>query len=163
MLPKIVGFISIVALLLWMGYLVIGCAPLLILKHDTPDDWRLIRGFFHIHYCVLIGISASGALSFALSDRLFLATVMTSIALIGCATRLFIVPRMDRLRSSLTATDGLAKSKFRQLHLTGLGLDVCYLIGFLWVLTFSSIELFTCVDHPPGCQNAECRHQCSLF
>ena len=171
MLPKIVGFISIVGLLIWMGYFVIGGSPLLILKHDTPVDARFIRGFFDVHYRVLMSISAVGALSFTLADRRFLAAAMACVTLIGFAARLVIVSRMDRIRSALTATDARAIKKFRRLHVAGIMLDVFYLVGFVWVLTLASLDLFSCVDIPPGCRDTlqsaghtvECRHLCSLF
>jgi hypothetical protein len=132
MLPKVMGFISTVALLVWMGYFMLGCLPLLILKHDTPVDSRFIRSFFNIYYLVLMGIAAVGALSFAFSDRRFIgmAMAMTCIAFIGFAARRAIVSRMDRLRSTMTATDVLVIRGFRRLHVAGLVLNVSQLVGF---------------------------------
>ena len=130
MLPKVVGFISTVALLVWMAYFMLGCLPLLILKHDTPVDARFIRGFFNTYYLVLMGIAAAGALSFAFSDRRFMAMAMACIAFIGFAARRAIVSRMDWLRSTMTATDALAIRGFRRLHVAGIVLNVIQLVGF---------------------------------
>jgi hypothetical protein len=135
MLPKVVAYISTVALLVWMAYFMLGCLPLLILKHDTPVDSGFIRGFFNIYYLVLMGIASVGALTFALSDRRFMAMAMACIAFIGFAARRAIVPRMDRLRSMMTATDALAIRGFRRLHVTGILLNVFQLVGFGLALT----------------------------
>jgi len=126
------GFASTVALLVWMGYFMLGCLPLLILKHDTPTDSRFIRGFFNLYYLVLMGIAAVGAMSFAFSDRRFIGMViaMACIAFIGFAARRTLVSRMDRLRSTMTATDALAIRGFRRLHVAGIVLNVVLLVGF---------------------------------
>lgn len=139
MLPKVLAFISTVALLVWMGYFMLGCLPLLILKHDTPADSRFIRGFFNIYYLVLMGIATFGALTFALSDRRFIgmAVAMTCIAFVAFAARRVIVSRMDRLRSTMTA-DVLAVPVFRRIHVAGIVLNVFQLVGF--VLAVARLE-----------------------
>ena len=65
----VVAVIFTVALLVWMGFFMMGSLPLLILKHDTPLDARFIRGLFNL-YCVAIMITATaGALSYAIASR----------------------------------------------------------------------------------------------
>jgi hypothetical protein len=129
MVPMAIGVVSAVALLVWMGYFMLGCLPLLILKHDTPVDSRFIRGFFNVYYVVLVGISSVGVLGFALADRRFMALVMACIALIGFTARRVIVSRMDRLRTTMSATDIRSIALFRRLHIAGIALNVFQLVG----------------------------------
>src|SRR4051794_37478727 len=58
----IVALISTVALLVWMGFFMMGSLPLLILKHDTPLDARFIRGLFNVYYLALVSTATVGAL-----------------------------------------------------------------------------------------------------
>ena len=133
--PISIGVVCSIALLVWMTYFMLGCLPLLILKHDTPVDSRFIRGFFNVYYRVLMGIAAVGGVGFAFSDRRFMAVVMACIAVIGFAARRTIVARMDRLRSTMTATDALSIRRFRQLHVTGIMLNVVQLVGLGLAIT----------------------------
>jgi hypothetical protein len=135
MLPKVIAFISTVALLVWMAYFLLGCLPLLILKHDTSTDSRFVRGFFNVHYLVLMGIAIVGALNWALLDRRFMALVMACIAFVAFAARRGFVARMDRMRSTMTTTEPLAIRGFRQLHIAGIILNVVLLIGFGLAIT----------------------------
>ena len=163
MLPKIISLISIVALLAWMIYFMMGCLPLLILKHDDPSDSQLIRSFFDVYYLVLMGIAAVGTLSSAVSDRRLLATAIACIALIGFAARRVIVSRMDRLRGTMSATNALAIQTFRRLHIGGIVFNIFLLAGFLSVLGLSSADIVSCAETPPGCRGEGCRVQCSLL
>ena len=141
MLPKIISLIAIVALLLWMFFFVAGGLPLLILKHDTPSDSKFVRGFFDVHYLVLVGIAAVGVMSSVLSDHRILAIFMASIGLIGFTARRAIVSRMDQLRVTMSATDTLAIRRFRWLHVAGLVLNVFLLVGLVSALILSPPEM----------------------
>jgi hypothetical protein len=163
MLPKILSLVTIVVLPAWMLYFLMGSAPLLILKHDQPDDARLVRGFFDVHYLVLMIIATIGSVSSAIAHRWILTTAIATVALIGCTARRLIVSRMDRLRSTMTATDAPAISSFRKLHVRGLALNTMMLAGFLTALGFSSAEIVSCIQVPPGCSGDACRLQCSLL
>lgn len=163
MLPKIVSLISIVLLLGWMLYFMMGGLTLLILKHDDQSDQRLVRGFFHVHYLALITIASLGALSSAVADRRMIAASIGCIAIIGFTARQLIVSRMDRLRSTMSATDVPAIRTFRRLHVAGLALNLMLLSGFVFVLSRSSAEIVSCVDIPAGCRGEGCRVQCSLL
>ena len=136
MLPTIISLIAMVALLLWMFFLVAGGLPLLVLKHDTPTDSQFVRSLFNVHYLVLVGIAAVGVMSSVLSDHRLQAIFMAFIGLIGFTARRAIVSRMDQLRITMSATDTLAIRRFRWLHVTGLVLNVLLLVGL-----FSSLIL----------------------
>ena len=163
LLPKIVSLISVVALLGWMIYFFLGALPLLIVKHDDASDSRLVRGFFDVHYLALMAIATIGALSSAFADRRLMAAALGCIALVGFFARRLIVPRMDQLRSTLSAADAPAVRRFRRLHVGGLVLNVFLLIGFIAVLVASSAQIVSCSELPPGCREGECRVQCSLL
>lgn len=163
MLAKAIFLMSIAALLAWMLYFMLGSLPLLILKHDDASDSQLVRGFFNVHYLVLMSIASIGTLSAIIADRRFLAASIACIALIGFTARKLIVARMDQLRSTLSATNTPAIQKFRKLHITGLALNLCLLIGFVSALSLASAEIISCVEIPPGCRGDGCRAQCSLL
>ena len=163
MLPKIISLISIVTLLGWMFYFLVGGSPLLILKHDDPSDSRLVRSFFDVHYLALMSLAAVGTLSSALADRRLLAAAFAGIACIGFIARRVIVARMDRLRDTITATDTTVISRFRRLHVAGLVLNIFLLAGFISALGLSTADIVTCVETPPGCRGNGCRVLCSLL
>jgi hypothetical protein len=147
----------------WMFYFVVGGLPLLVLKFDHPTDARMVRGFFEVHYLVLMSLAAVGTLSSAIASRPLLATAIACIALTGFAARRVIVARMDRLRGTLSVTNAPAKRKFRTLHITGIVLNVFLMVGFISALIFSSADMVSCVETPLGCRGEACRTQCSLL
>lgn len=163
MLPKIISLVSIVLMMGWMFYFVVGGLPLLVLKYDHPTDARLVRGFFQVHYLVLMSLATVGTLSSAFAGRPLLAMAIAGIALTGFTARQVIVSSMDRLRGTMTVTDTPAKRKFRALHITGIVLNILLMIGFVSALIVSSADMVSCVETPAGCQGEGCRTQCSLL
>ena len=159
---KALSFVSTALLLVWMYYFVVGGAPLLFLKHSVPNDSRMVRGFFDVHYRVAMGLSSVGAASFAIAERLPLAIEMAFILTFAFVARRTILPRLDRLRSFVTAGDAVSIKAFRRVQLAGFMANILLLAIFTWSVSRPSFALFTCVDVPPGCQGAECKHQCSL-
>jgi hypothetical protein len=162
-LLKIISLVSIVLLLGWMFYFVAGGLPLLVLKFDHPTDARMVRGFFEVHYLVLMTLAAAGTLSSAFSGRPLLTAAIACIALTGFAARRAIVSRMDQLRSTISVEDIPAKRKFRTLHITGIVLNILLMVGFITALIFSSADVVSCVETPSGCRGEGCRIQCSLL
>ena len=163
MLAKILSLISIVTLLGWMFYFLVGGSPLLILKHDEPSDSRLVRGFFDVHYMALMSLAAIGALSSAFADRRILAAAFAGIAFAGFTARRMIISRMDHLRGTMTATDTPAIRRFRNLHITGLVLDLFLMAGFISALALSTTDIVKCSESPAGCRGDGCRVLCSLL
>jgi hypothetical protein len=126
----ILALISTVALLIWMGFFMMGSLPLLILKHDTPLDSRFIRGLFNLYYVALTSTAIVGALSYALVARFAIAIAVSCVAVVGFAGRRWFVGRMDAIRSAMTADDSVAIRRFRRLHIGGMLLNVALLAGF---------------------------------
>jgi hypothetical protein len=135
----IVALISTVALLVWMGFFMMGSLPLLILKHDTPLDSRFIRGLFNVYYLAVMATAGVGALSYALAGRPLIALALGCVAGLGFAGRYWFVSRMDRVRSTMTADDWPAIRQFRRLHIGGMLLNVVLLGAFCFGLTRISL------------------------
>lgn len=135
----IVALISTVALLVWMGFFMMGSLPLLILKHDTPLDARFIRGLFNVYYVAIMATAAAGALSYAFAERLLIALALACVAGLGFAGRCWFVSRMDTVRSTMTADDSDAIRRFRRLHIAGMLLNVVLLAAFCFGLTRVSL------------------------
>lgn len=131
----IVALISTVLLLIWMGFFMMGSLPLLILKHDTPLDSRFIRGLFKVHFTAIMITAGVGALSYALAERLTIATALICVAALGLAARFWFVSRMDSVRSTMTPDDAAAIRRFRQLHIAGMLLNVVLLGAFGYGMT----------------------------
>lgn len=166
---KIIGFLSIIGLIFWILFSLLGSSGLLILKHDVPKDSHFVRNFFNFLYKVLIIIASLAALSLTLAENYFLAISMLCVAAFGISGLLIIVARMDRLSNTVTISDKETIRKFRFIHITGIALNLSCLIALFWVLGQST--LFTCNQIPPGCiigqpivgQTEPCKHICSLF
>src|SRR5258705_5768725 len=131
----IVALISTVALLVWMGFFMMGSLPLLVLKHDTPLDSRFIRGLFNVYYVAIMITAAIGALSYALSGRLAIALALACVATLGFAGRYWLVLRIDLLRSKMTANDSSALQRFFRLHITCMLINIGLLAGYCFCLT----------------------------
>jgi hypothetical protein len=135
----IVALISTVALLVWMGFFMMGSLPLLVLKHDTPLDSRFIRGLFNVYYLAIMITATVGAVSYALAGRAVIALALACVAALGFAGRYWLVSRMDLVRSTMTADDSLAIQRFRRLHITGMLINVAALAGYCFGMTQVSL------------------------
>ncbi len=163
MLLKFVSLASMAAQFAWMLYFLMGGLPLLILKHDDASDGRLVRGFFDVHYRVLMGISVVGVASALLNDRRLMAATIAVIGVVAFTARRLIVPHMDKLRETMHTADVPAIRTFRRLHMTGLALNLVLLSGFVFTLNRSINDIFRCADTPPGCTAGTCKVQCSMM
>jgi len=159
---KAISLIATALLLAWIGFSIIGGGPLLLLGHRTPNDFRMVRGFFDVHYRVSMTLASIGAFCFAIADRFGLAAAMAGVATFGFVVRRAMLPRMDRLRDLVTKTDAIAVRAFRKVHVTGLALNIVVLALMVFTVSRPSLALFTCIEFPQGCQGAACRQQCSV-
>ena len=159
---KAISLVSTAALMVWMYYFIVGGGPLLLVRHRIPSDFRMIRGFFDVHYRVSMAISSLGAASFALAERNGLSIAMACVAVFGFTARRAILPRMDRLRDSVTTADAPSIKAFRRVQITGFVLNILVLVALTWTVSRPSLAFFTCVEVPQGCQGADCKQQCSI-
>lgn len=125
------ALIATVALLVWMGFFMMGSLPLLVLSHDTPLDARFIRGLFNLYCKALMITAAVGAVGYAFADHAGIALGFGAMAALGFAGRHGIVGRMDRVRSTMTADDAQSIRRFRRLHITGMLLNVLLLATYV--------------------------------
>jgi hypothetical protein len=123
----IAPFTTLVLLLVWMGFFMLGSLPLMILKHDTPMDARFIRGLFDAYYKAVMVVAAAGTLACAVAQRPALTAVMIAVGALAFWSRRRILPRMDGLRATMTANDAQGISRFRRLHVLGMLLNVAQL------------------------------------
>lgn len=134
MFATIAPFATLVILLVWMGFFMLGSLPLMILKHDTPLDARFIRGLFDVYYKAVIVTATAGVLAQAWSGKAILAVGMAAVVVVACVSRHSILSRMDRLRDVMTPTDSPRIRQFRALHVWGMVLNVAQLVAICLAL-----------------------------
>lgn len=127
--------VSTVLLLMSMTFSVLGSTPLLILKHDTPMDGRVVRQVFHYCYRMVAVMGAAAALAYALSGRLAVSVCLAGIAALALALHRVVLARMDALRNTMYAGDTAAVRHFRQLHGVGVVLNLTQLAALAWGMT----------------------------
>ena len=132
MLTKAVVLLSTIALLLPMVFFTFASPPLLVLKHDTPQDARVIRTLFNIYYTMVVIVAGAGAVGHALVGRTTVALAMAGMAAFVFAVRRWFIPRMDALRPTIADGDTSAISQFRRLHIAGILLNVAQLSAVAW-------------------------------
>ena len=139
MLVKLIAALSAVALLFPMLFFTFASPPLLILRHDTPQDGRFVRGLFHHYYNVVAFAASVGALAQLVIGRFGLAAGMAGVAALAFWLHRWVIPRMDALRERINSGDTAAISQFRRLHVAGMLLNVVQLA----VVATGVIKLFT--------------------
>lgn len=127
MLTTVAPFATLVLLLVWMGFFMLGSLPLMILKHDTPLDARFIRGLFDVYYQAVIVVAGAGTVFHALAQRPATTAGMAAIATVAVLSRRAILSRMDGLRAAMTPGDTERIRAFRKLHVVGMSLNVAQL------------------------------------
>ena len=136
MLPVVLALLATVFLLISMGFFALGSLPLLVLKHDTPLDARFIRGLFAVYYGAVKITAAAAAIAYALAEKPAFALGMTCVVALAFTLRRTVVPRMDQLRATMSATDAAGITRFRRLHIGGMLFNVIQLGTVAWGLTY---------------------------
>lgn len=139
MLPKLIAALSAVALLFPMLFFTFASPPLLILKHDTPQDARFVRGLFHHYYTVVTIAASAGALAQIAMGHFGPAVAMAGVAALAFSLYRWLIPRMDALREPINRGDAAAIAQFRRLHIMGMLINVVQVAVVAWGL----IKLFT--------------------
>ena len=139
MLPKLIAALSAVALLFPMLFFTFASPPLLILKHDTPQDARFIRGLFHHYYTVIAVAAGISALAQLAIGHFGVAVAMAGVAALAFSLYRWVIPRMDALREPINSGDATAIAQFRRLHIMGMLINVVQVAVVAWGL----IKLFT--------------------
>lgn len=124
MLSNAIVLLSMVAVFFPMVFFSFASMPLLVLKHDTPQDGRFVRGLFHHYYTVSLITASAGALGHAYLGRWAVAAALAGLAAFVFMVRSRFIPRMDFLRAQIAAGDATAIRQFRRLHLTGIFLNL---------------------------------------
>ena len=132
MLSKAVVLLSLVALIFPMVFFTFASPPLLILKHDTPQDARFVRGLFNYYYSVVVVAASLGALGQLAVGRVAVGLAMGGVAAFVFAVRRWVVPRMDALRERIAGGDASAIPSFRRLHMAGILLNLVQVGVVAW-------------------------------
>ncbi len=128
-----------VALLVTTAYFVMGSAPLLILKHDTPLDSSFIRSFFNTYYQAAMFVATATSVSYAFAGRPMFAIGAAALAVLAAILRAKVIGRMDRLRAQMQADHTGASSRFRITHVTATLINLMQLMVIVWGLTSLSL------------------------
>jgi hypothetical protein len=132
MLSKAVVLLSTVALLLPMVFFTFASPPLLVLKHDTPQDARVIRTLFSVYYTMVAVVAGVGAAGHLLVGRMLVALAMSGVAALALGLWRWFIPRMDTLRGRMADGDTAAVARFRRLHVAGILLNLGQLGAVAW-------------------------------
>lgn len=132
---KSIALLSLIALLLPMVFFLFASPPLLVLKHDTPQDARFIRGLFNTCYMMVVVVAGISALGHAAVGQATLALAMAAVAVFVLSVRRWFVSRMDLLGGVIAAGDVSAISRFRRLHIAGMLLNLVQLPLVAWGMT----------------------------
>ena len=132
MLSKAIVLLSLVALIFPMVFFTFASPPLLILKHDTPQDARFVRGLFNYYYTVVVIAASVGAVGQMAVGRVAAGLAMGGVAAFVFAVRRWVVPRMDALRERIAGGDASAIPSFRRLHITGILLNLVQVGVVAW-------------------------------
>jgi hypothetical protein len=129
-----------VILLVITTYFILGAVPLLVLKHDTPLDYRFIRGFFNTYYRMAMYVAGGTALSYGFAGRPFFAVGAALLALLAIVLRRTIISKMDSIGSRIRGNPVHAIPGFRRIHVTAILLNITQLVLIVWALTTLSLR-----------------------
>lgn len=129
MLPQSIALAATVLTLTSLTFFVLGSIPLLILKHDVAMDSKFIRQLFHHCYRLVAFISACGALGYGLSGRPLWALGLAAVCALALGMRRAVLARMDALRPAMIDGDARAIRRFRQVHVTGIAVNLAQLLA----------------------------------
>ncbi|MFL6692952.1 MAG: hypothetical protein ACJ8GO_08335 [Ramlibacter sp.] len=130
-----------VALLVTTAYFLMGSVPLLVLKHDTPLDSGFVRGFFNIHYLVMMVTASATAASYALAGWPVLSAGAAALALLAAFLRRKVIPKMDSLRAEIQVDAKTVIPAFRRIHVAAILVNVAELVLIVWALITVSLSL----------------------
>lgn len=124
-----------VALLVTTAYFILGSVPLLILKHDTPKDYRFVRSFFNIYYLAAMFTAGGAAVSYAFAERPGLSAGAAALALLAAILHRKLIPRMEALGTQIQGGAADAIRGFRRTHVSAILVNVVQLVLIVWSFT----------------------------
>lgn len=128
-----------VAMLVNTAYFIMGGLPLLVLKHDTPQDARFIHGFFNIYYKVAIATAAGAGASYALWGRFAFAAGAMALIFVAALLRRRFLGSMRHLGARIQLNQSDAIAGFRKVHVQALGVNFAQLVLLVWGTTRLSL------------------------
>lgn len=123
-----------VALLFTKLYFILGSIPLLLLRHDTPQDARFVRSFFNVYYVAAVLTASATSISYGFAGRPALAAGAAALAVLAWVLRQRVLPRMDLFARQIHSNDTSALPGFRRTHGTAIAINVAQLVAIIWSL-----------------------------
>ena len=87
LLDTVAPFAALVLLLFWMGFFTLGSLPLMVLKHDTPQDARFVRGFFDVHYKAVMAGAGLGTVAHTAAGRWITMVELLAVCAVAWSSR----------------------------------------------------------------------------
>jgi len=137
-IAHILALFFTVALLVTTTYFLLGSAPLLILKHDTPKDSRFVRGFFGVYYIGAITSASAAAVCYALAEKPALAAGAAGLAVAAIVARRKVTAKMDELGSQIQEGGLEVIPEFRRTHVYAILFNLAQLVLIVWSLAVFS-------------------------
>jgi hypothetical protein len=135
------ALIATVVLLGTMAYFLMGSAPLLLLRHESPVDALVVRGYFDASYRCTAAAALGAAVAFAFTRHTGLAAGGVALVVASLALRRAVVPGLDALRGRLQAGEAGAVRAFRRRHAAAIGANLVVLIATVATLVAARVEL----------------------
>ncbi len=80
-------------------------------------------------------LASAAAIGYAVAGHAVLSICLACMAVLAVVLRRWMLARMDALRTTMHDGDLAAIRRFRQLHVAGIGLNVCQLALVAWAMT----------------------------
>lgn len=125
--------LSSVALLVITGFFLLALIPLLLLKHDSPQDSQLVQRLLSYYYAAAIFMSIATALSYAASGMPMPAFAAAVLVSIGIVLRRHFLPAIESLRASLPFSTGTVW-RFRKLHTGAIAANFVQLMAVVGIV-----------------------------
>lgn len=115
-------------------------APLVFIKLDKVVASGFMRAVFPWYYSLIIGLAGLAAL-LLFNRSLLLALLLAAVALLALYARLWLSPRINRLRKRQDAGDADAAARFEASHRLSVWINGLQLITVFAVLVMFSLSL----------------------
>lgn len=115
-------------------------APLVFIKLDKVVASGFMRAVFPWYYALIIGLAGFASV-LLLNRSLLLALLLAAVALLALYARLWLTPRINKLRQRQDAGDGEAAARFEASHRLSVWINGLQLVTVFAVLVLFALSL----------------------
>lgn len=115
-------------------------APLVFIKLDKVVASGFMRAVFPWYYALIIGLAGLAAV-LLLNRSLLLALLLAAVTLLALYARLWLTPRINKLRQRQDAGDGEAAARFEASHRLSVWINGLQLVTVFAVLVLFALSL----------------------